>query len=61
MTLLSYTFYTAGKRKESSARESVHAQTQGLTGSHGYMAPEFTDGRHGIKSDVYSYGVVSFS
>lgn len=46
---------------ESSARESVHAQTHGLTGSHGYMAPEFTDGRHGIKSDVYSYGLVSFS
>ena len=25
----------------------------------GYMAPEFTLGRHGPPSDVYSYGVVS--
>ena len=32
-----------------------------LAGSRGYMAPEFTEGRHGIRSDVYSYGVVSFS
>ena len=32
-----------------------------LAGSRGYTAPEFTEGRHGIKSDVYSYGVVSFS
>ena len=31
-----------------------------LAGSRGYLAPEFTEGRHGIKSDVYSYGVVSF-
>ena len=32
-----------------------------LAGSRGYLAPEFTEGRHGIRSDVYSYGVVSFS
>ena len=32
-----------------------------LAGSRGYLAPEFTEGRHGIKSDVYSYGVVSFT
>ena len=32
-----------------------------LAGSRGYLAPEFTDGKHGIKSDVYSYGVVSYS
>ena len=32
-----------------------------LAGSRGYTAPEFTEGRHGIRSDVYSYGVVSFS
>lgn len=25
----------------------------------GYMAPEFTLGRHGPPSDMYSYGVVS--
>jgi len=30
-----------------------------LAGSRGYLAPEFSDGKHGIKSDVYSYGVVS--
>ena len=32
-----------------------------LAGSRGYLAPEFNDGKHGIKSDVYSYGVVSYS
>ena len=32
-----------------------------LAGSRGYLAPEFTEGRHGIKSDIYSYGVVSFT
>ena len=32
-----------------------------LGGSRGYMAPEFAEGRHGIRSDVYSYGVVCFS
>ena len=31
-----------------------------LAGSRGYMAPEFTDGKHGIKSYLYSYGVVSY-
>ena len=30
-----------------------------LAGSRGYLAPEFTDGKHGIKSDVYSYGVIA--
>ena len=30
-----------------------------LAGTRGYLAPEFTEGKHGIKSDVYSYGVVS--
>ena len=32
-----------------------------LADSRDYTAPEFTEGRHGIRSDVYSYGVVSFS
>lgn len=30
-----------------------------LAGTRGYLAPEFADGKHGVKSDVYSYGVVS--
>lgn len=30
-----------------------------LAGTRGYLAPEFADGKHGVKSDVYSYGIVS--
>ncbi len=30
-----------------------------LAGTRGYLALEFNDGKHGIKNDVYSYGVVS--
>ena len=29
-----------------------------LAWSRGYLAPEITDGKHGVASDVYSYGVV---
>ena len=31
-----------------------------LAVTRGYLAPEFTEGKHGVKSDVYSYGVVSY-
>lgn len=31
-----------------------------LAGTRGYLAPEFSDGKHGVKSDVYSYGIVSY-
>jgi len=33
--------------------------TVALAGTWGYLPPEFTDGKHGVQSDVYSYGVVS--
>ena len=29
-----------------------------LAGTRGYLAPEFSDGKRGVKSDVYSYGIV---
>ena len=32
---------------------------QGIPGTPGYRAPEYNDGRYSVKSDVYSYGVVS--
>ena len=32
-----------------------------LTGTRGYLAPEFTSGKLGAKSDVYSYGIVGLS
>ena len=32
-----------------------------LAGTQGYLAPEFSLGNLGTKSDVYSYGVVSFN
>ena len=31
----------------------------GLAGTRGYLPPEFADGKRTIKSDVYSYGIVS--
>lgn len=31
----------------------------GLAGTRGYVAPEFNDGRRGVKTDVYMYGIVS--
>ena len=34
------------------------AGAMALAGTCGYLAPEFSDGRHSTKSDVYSYGVV---
>ena len=33
----------------------------GLAGTRGYTAPEYTSGKRGPLSDVYSYGVVSLS
>ena len=30
-----------------------------LAGTRGYVAPEFNDGRRGVKTDVYMYGIVS--
>ncbi len=33
--------------------------TVALAGTRGYIPPEFTDGKHGVRSDVFSYGVVS--
>ena len=30
-----------------------------LAGTRGYTAPEYTEGKRGTKTDVYSYGVVS--
>ncbi len=36
------------------------AATVALAGTRGYMPPEFADGKRGVRSDVYSYGVVSF-
>ena len=30
-----------------------------LAWSRGYLAPEVSDGKHGVASDVYSYGGVS--
>ena len=30
-----------------------------LAGTRGYLAPEYIEGKHGIKSDIYIYGVVS--
>ena len=30
-----------------------------LAQNRGYLAPEITDGKHGVHSDIYSYGVVS--
>ena len=31
-----------------------------LAWSRGYLAPEVADGKHGVSTDVYSYGVVGF-
>ena len=28
-----------------------------LAGTRGYLAPEYIEGKHGVKSDIYSYGV----
>ena len=33
----------------------------GLADTRGYTAPEYTDGKRGTKTDVFSYGVVSVS
>ena len=30
----------------------------GLAGTRGYLPPEHCDGKRGVKSDVYSYGIV---
>ena len=35
------------------------AGTVGLAGTRGYVAPEFNDGKRGVKTDVFSYGIVS--
>ena len=31
----------------------------GLAGTQGYLPPEHCDGKRGVKSDVYRYGIVS--
>ena len=30
----------------------------GLAGTRGYLPPKHCDGKRGVKSDVYSYGIV---
>ena len=35
------------------------AGTMTVTKNKGYLAPEIADGKHGVPSDIYSYGVVS--
>ena len=30
-----------------------------LAGARGYVAPKFNDSKRGVKTDVYSYGIVS--
>ena len=35
------------------------AGTVALAGTRGYLPPEFADGKRGVKSDVYCYGIVS--
>lgn len=52
-------FVTAIDTKVGSTNVVTAVGTIGLAGTRGYTAPEYTDGKRGPKSDVYSYGVVS--
>jgi serine/threonine protein kinase len=51
-------FVTPLPQQVGETRMVTAAGAMALAGTRGYLAPEFADGRHSTKSDVYSYGVV---
>ena len=50
-------FVTALPESVGSTTVVTAAGALSLAWSRGYLAPEISDGKHGIASDVYSYGV----
>ena len=51
-------FVTALPESVGSSTVVTSASALSLAWSRGYLAPEVSDGKHGVASDVYSYGVV---
>ena len=57
--IVNFGFVTALPESVGSTTVVTAAGALSLAWNRGYLAPEISDGKHGVASDVYSYGVVS--
>ena len=57
--LADFGFVTALPTQVGSTTLVTAVGTVALAGTRGYIPPESIEGKHGVRSDVFSYGVVS--